>query len=260
MSALVAIFQEHYIVLASDSRVGLAWNFGDTYLNQGHFDGVGKFRDAGDGCILFTSTQLERGYDEADRELLEGPIPGSTVRTKAQVLQKRFKGKRHLTFLLAGFDDGPAFAHLRGGGLTVASENVAGQCITMGLDEFVQPLWRPVYVKTEDGYEQLTPIHLSSRSMSVGKAVDTAIFLIQAGGKYLELATTDGDDRWDRPRVGGPIDLVLMQNLTEVKIDHFRIGGVYGLDHDYMRLTQAVENHAKTNATNGRPRGTYDDG
>lgn len=259
MSAFVGIFNEHYIVLASDSRVGCTWNLGDTYLNQGHFDGVGKFRDAGDGCILFTSTQLERGWEAADSELLEEPIPGSSVRTKAQVLQKRFKGMRHLTFLLAGFDDdAPTYAHLMSGGLQVFSE--PGQCISMGLDEFTRPLWGPTYVKTEEGYEKMTPIHLSARSMSVGKAVDTAIFLIQAGGKYLELATTDGDDRWDRPRVGGPIDLVLMQNLTEVKIDHFRIGGVYGLDHDYMRLTQAVENHAKTNATNGRPRGTYDDG
>src|SRR5690606_38172137 len=101
-------------------------------------------------------------------------------------------------------------------------------------------LWNEVYVKAEGGYELQSPTSIARQDMTIGKAVDTALFLLQAGGKYLELAT-GGTSELDRPVIGPVIDAALIINLLEPQLYLHRIGATYGRDYEYERLTRTLD-------------------
>ena len=229
MSATCVILNRKtgFAVVATDSRV--TFDVGGEYE---FMDGATKLRSAGDGCV-YTVTDSGPYADEV-REALTKPLPGRTPGDKATNLHALLK--RHeadLSVLIVGFEpDGPAL-------FMVKPERVQqmqyadSTCATIGLERYVPRLWNRVYVKTPNGLEEHAPVSLHSASLSMVRAADAAVFLIQSGAKYTELCSGDYSTKFGLPSVGGPVDLAMM---TPEKVRTYRIGGGYGFDA--TRLTE----------------------
>lgn len=254
MSAAVYIYQKSFAVMAADTRHGLSLDVnshGDELFSC--IDGASKIYDAGDGAVVFRTNDFRGKGRDAVLKALRKPLRGTTAAEKAKHLHRimRANGVEKNSCIILRFGDGPELAVAEPTG---AKEypNMEGEIITVGINDFVERLWNTVYVKDGGSYREMSPMKIKAANFTPSKAVDAALFLLQAGGRYMELCRFGsgkdiplrrGESRRHMPTVGGATDLVLLlkQSGGGVRREYFQFGGKYGLDDDYFRLAQTLE-------------------